>query len=280
MNNLLNSSYDNMVFSNGDEVCTNSRGSDNYALNSNSDSYIRNTAINTRSEVWNIRKFDRWLYSTTVLDYTRLLLCWPMIYKKKAAALQSYLPLGTITASGDYTATIAGISGGGSTYFDTRINPSTDISDINNFSIFISCTEGGTDGGIDFGCLTAGPSALCAVYIQDSGNFLAAVGTATDSYTNANIRGIYCVNVRGGNIYLYKDGVESGSGGVAVVGALPNLNADLGSVNAAGSHGSFSDKTYNHLSIYNGALTEDEVLHVSFRIEVLQTNFLRGNAIT
>lgn len=186
-----------------------------------------------------------------------------------------------IVADGDFIWDQRGIAGDGvNDYFDINFNPSTSITDIDNFSIFLY-VDTDTNQGFDLGCEDDTNALLISTRNSDFLTF--TVGTASKTFESHNSIGVWCMNVRDGELYVYKNGVnvDIGSPGVTIAGSLPNLTMYLSAFNNNGGDGDeFSDKRYSYLSIHNGLITEEQVEKMSLQIEILQTNLIRGHAIS
>lgn len=186
-----------------------------------------------------------------------------------------------IVANDDFIWSNRGIAGDGvDDYFDTNFNPSIRITDMDNFSIFLY-VDTDTDQGFDLGCDDTTNALLISTRNSDLLTF--TVGTATKTYESLNSIGVWCMNVRDGEMYVYKNGIniDIGSPGVTIAGSLPNLTMYLSAFNNNGGDGDeFSDKRYSYLSIHNGLITEEQVEKMSLQIEILQTNLIRGHAIS
>lgn len=183
----------------------------------------------------------------------------------------------TMQASGDFTWSVLGINGASTTYFNTKVNPSTDIDDINNFAFGIYITEESTSG-YDFGAVDGSNYFF---FSFKAASFTAAVGSTVDAGATGGSsgRGHWVVSVRAGQMYVYQNGQDI-SGPTAISGSFPNYNAYLAADNNAGTGSDFTDGTYSNLWIYNSAHSEADVLGIDREIERLQTNFYRGYGIS
>lgn len=181
-----------------------------------------------------------------------------------------------LQSSGDHTWSILGITGGGSFHFNTKVNLSSAITDINNFSIFLYISSG-IDGGTDYGA-SDGTNAV-TISTMSGGTTSIQVGTATDSFSTTDNSGCWWLRCSGGNFQTYQNGQAVGSS-TAIAGSLPNFQTFLGAYSNSGTGTDYAQNTYSFLSIYNGSLTEDEGIGITEHIEYLQAKFYRGYAIS
>ena len=191
--------------------------------------------------------------------YTLMGRLWPIHIKNGSDGLIEWKGGSSLTASGDNTWNYNGISGDGSFYYDTAWNPNTRVTDINNWAFGIY-SQTDDDTGVDFGCtdLTNEHS----ISVKDSSNVTVKNGTSQVVYNSIdNGLGHFASVSTGGTLKAFWNGVEVGTS-TAVGGSLTNQNMYVGALNNNGTAANHSAKRYSTVWIYNGALSDEQVLQI------------------
>lgn len=236
------------------------------------EAYLGYTKIHEDTAVRNIYIFDRFFefYSLLPVHF------FPIAHNNLNAALYDYITGSQMTVSGDINYNWDGFySDGSASYLNTGVNPSTRITDINNFAMGIfSNTD--NDSGIEVGA-TDGTNEL-SIACRSSSNMEVKIGTLTLNKANDNGKGHYSIHVNAGTATGYKRGtdyyletINSGS----VTGALPNYNLFLNARSDSGSADNYSQKKIGFLWLYNGQLSSEEFLG----FEIMMFNYAKAKGL-
>ena len=188
-----------------------------------------------------------------------------------AESLKEWKGGASMTASGSYTFSSLGISGGGTEEFDTLINPSTKITDINNWAFGVY-SQTDNDTGSDFGCHDT--TNFHYIKCKTGGEFIVKNGEVeVNAGTVDNGKGHFACVTTAGVVHAYLDGVSQASDNVS--GSLANYNMYLGALNGAGSAEENSSKTYSLAWTYDGALTPTQMTQVDRMVKAVNDIYNR-----
>ena len=203
----------------------------------------------------------------------KLSVWYPMNSRTTDSLYKEYHGLGALVAVGaDSKPEYNGLAGDGSALYYRVLNPSSTITDINNFTIGIY-SQTDDDAGTDWGC-SDGTNTL-SISCKSGGNCVMKVGTVTITNAVATGDGHFILNVQAGTLsgWYAKSKVLTQLGNVdTVAGAIPDIVSILAAYMNTATPTDYSTKRISTLWIYNGLLTDAGVGMMNQLIENYHLN--------
>lgn len=253
MNEVLDSSYGRML-TNEYDTFVYTGGTVAPAFTATEETFIRNTKLDTKRQYARLRYLTQMLDRSTYLDKSNFLILAPVMNDKVPSTGNKLLYGGSeMVASGDFIESQNGLVGNGSVNWDTRVNPSTEITDPNNWAFGFTVTVD-ADTGTDFGS-SDGTNAV-TLSVRNGGSTSVQIGTATDSFATSDGRGNWSVNILSGTFRTYRNNIEVGTA-TAVAGSMPNYDMFLAAYSASGTATDFTSNSYGLTWIYNGQFSDN-----------------------
>jgi hypothetical protein len=215
------------------------------------------------------------LYTELLLRelHGNLAVWYPMNGRTTDSLYKEYHSLGALVAVGaDSKPEYNGLAGDGSALYYRVLNPSSIITDINNFTVGIY-SQTDDDAGTDWGC-SDGTNTL-SISCKSGGNCVMKVGTVTITNAVATGDGHFILNVQGGALsgWYAKSKVLAQLGNVdTVAGAIPDIVSILAAYMNTATPTDYSSKRISTLWIYNGLLTDAGVGMMNQLIENYHLN--------
>ena len=200
-----------------------------------------------------------------VLDFNKFVMLCPVTPFSETSALYNFGSGTNLQKVNDVSFDNDLLSGDASGYYDTGIDPSLLIDDVDNWSMgIISGTDENTSSVVDIGCTdgTDEHSITC----RSGGNIVVKNGqsTITTATASGDIHAV--MNSQDGTLKSFVNGIEVGSS-TAVTGSLSTgQTMYLGALNSSGSDANQSPKRYAFVWVYNGKLYDESIyiLHALF----------------
>lgn len=198
---------------------------------------------------------------------------YPMSSRSSTSIIKEFNGLDDLNiVGGDIDQEYNGLAGDGTSYYTTGINFSSEITDINNFSVGVY-SQTDNDTGTDFGASDG--TNFVTIECKNSGSLRVKVGTVEVIDTITEGDGHTILNTQSGTLKAWKGKdkaiTEIGSS-TPVAGSLFTERAFLGAYSASGTPTDQSTKRISCLWVYDGELDDSGVSMMNELVENLMIN--------
>jgi FMN-dependent NADH-azoreductase len=208
--------------------------------------------------------------------WTSMKAIYPMIGSSASSCAQNLKSssfTGTFTSGWTFASTGA-TPNGTSAYFDTTLNPSTNLTQNNaSFSVYSRTNSDGIR--CDIGCTDSGGAVrLISIYAKQSNNINADINSTTSriSVANLNSTGFYLTRRTANNIFkLDKNGINIGNNTTTDIIVMPNFNLYLAGIPFFSQ---FSNRENSFASIGDG-LTDTQASNLYTAVQTFNTTLSR-----